>query len=76
VGVSVAAGGDQSGLLLKQIASGVANDLGSVGGDAVHSIHTLVAVSNNTGEGVNLTSVKEFAAGISLRNDLGEGVEH
>jgi len=76
VGVGVAAGGDQSGLLIKQIASSVGDDLGSVGGDAVHSIHALVALSHHGGEGVNLTSVKEFAAGVSLSNDLGEGVEH
>jgi hypothetical protein len=62
--------------LIEQIASGVGDDLGSVGGDPIHGVHTLVAVSNHRREGVDLTGIDEFAAGISLRNDLSEGVEH
>ena len=76
VGVSVTAGGDQRRLRIKQIAGSVGNDGGSVGGDAVHRIHTLEAVADHRREGVDLASVDEFATGISLGNNLGEGVEH
>ena len=76
VGVGVTTGGDQRRLLVEQFASSVGDDLGRVGGDAVHRVHALVALGHHGGESIDLTSVQEFAAGISLSNDLGEGVEH
>ncbi|MEY3930806.1 MAG: hypothetical protein RLZZ516_2516, partial [Cyanobacteriota bacterium] len=33
-------------------------------------------VANHGGESVDLAGVEELAAGISLSDDLGEGVEH
>jgi hypothetical protein len=44
------------------------------GGDAVHRIESFEAIRHNGGECVELAAVEELTAGVSLRNNLGEGV--
>ena len=75
-GVSVAAGGDQGRLLSEQLAGSGSNDGGSVAGDAVNGIQTLVAVGNHGSEGVDLAGADELSPGVGLGDNLGEGVEH
>ena len=74
--VGIATGGNQRGLLGEEAAGSAGDDGGGVGCDAVHRIHTLVAVGNDGGKTVQLTGADELTPGVSLGNNFGEGVKH
>jgi len=76
VGVAVAAGLDQAGVLANHASHSVGDDAGGVGGDCINSVKALVPFGDEAFQGSKCSTADGGGFGVGANDGAGKCVEH